>query len=64
MSARSQGRVGGRPPAMDDDQIEHSDLPMAKIAQRLSVSRSMLYQHFPGGRSGARANQKVGLDCA
>ena len=65
--ARSQGRIGGRPPAMDDDQIEHacrliqhSDLPVAEIAHRLGVSRSVPYRHFPGGRGGARAKRKVG----
>ncbi len=59
--ARSQGRVGGRPRAMSEADCEqartlltHSDLRVTDIARRLGVSRSALYQQFPGGRAALR----------
>lgn len=56
--ARAQGRVGGRPPALSEEKatqartlLQHSDLPVGKIAHQLGISRSALYAHFPGGRA-------------
>jgi DNA invertase Pin-like site-specific DNA recombinase len=56
-AARARGRTGGRPPALN-----HQDLAMAKtllrdpsitveqVARRLGVVPSTLYRHLPGGR--------------
>jgi len=55
--ARAQGRVGGRPPAMDDADIKAAkvlladpDVTAKEVAQRMGVSVSTLYKYFPSNR--------------
>ena len=57
-SARAQGRVGGRPPAMSEDDILAAKamltdplITVKQVAQRLGVSVSTLYKHVPAIRS-------------
>ena len=59
-AARERGRVGGRPPALSEDDrkvalsLMHDDtISMREIAKRLGVSEAGLYRHFPGGRAAA-----------
>ena len=55
--ARRQGRVGGRPASLDESDLKYAralmadaTISMREIAERLYVSPSTLYRHFPGGR--------------
>lgn len=57
-SARDQGRVGGRPPALNADDINVAkamlsdpQITVKQIAQRLGVSVSTIYKHIPAIRS-------------
>jgi DNA invertase Pin-like site-specific DNA recombinase len=57
-AARSRGKVGGRPPAMNAEDIEVATALLAdpsitsrKVAERLGVSVSTLYKHIPAARS-------------
>jgi DNA invertase Pin-like site-specific DNA recombinase len=57
-SAKSRGRVGGRPRAMGDEDLKvarallkDETIAMADVAKRLGVGVSTLYRSFPGGRS-------------
>ena len=59
-AARTRGRVGGRPAALDDSAIavagallRDPDIPIREVARRVGVSRATLYSYFPGGRHGA-----------
>lgn len=56
-SARARGRMGGRPPALSEEDIavartllRDDTLTVSQIAKRLGVSASTLYSYFPGGR--------------
>lgn len=57
-AARARGRVGGRPPAMSDDDIAVARALLAdgsittrEVAKRLGVSVSTLYKHIPAARA-------------
>lgn len=57
-SARERGRVGGRPPALNDEQIEfaktmlaHTSATVTAVAAQLGVSPATLYRYLPGGRA-------------
>lgn len=59
VAAAARGRLGGRPPALDDAQIRAAKAMLAsgtmtatEIAQQLGCAASTLYRHLPGGRSG------------
>lgn len=59
-AARARGRVGGRPPALDPEDLVAARALLAdpaisvnEIARRLGVSPATLYRHLPGGRSRA-----------
>jgi DNA invertase Pin-like site-specific DNA recombinase len=56
-SARQQGRVGGRPRAMDDRDLAAAKallsdkaITVADAARRVGVSPATLYRYLPGGR--------------
>lgn len=56
-TARARGRVGGRPPALDEDDIAvakallaNPEITVKEIAKRLGVSVSTLYKHMPAAR--------------
>ncbi len=60
-AARSQGRQGGRPKAMSDDDrqmveslLRDTDIPLARIAKQTGVAVSTIYKEFPGGRGALR----------
>jgi DNA invertase Pin-like site-specific DNA recombinase len=57
-AARARGKLGGRPPAWDEDDITAAkallrdlNISVGQVAQRLGVSPSTLYRYIPGGRS-------------
>jgi DNA invertase Pin-like site-specific DNA recombinase len=57
-TARSKGRIGGRPKALSDDDLAmastllaNDQITVKQIANRLGVSPATLYRHIPGGRS-------------
>ena len=57
-SARARGRLGGRPRALQDNDITAAkamlrdpDITVEQVAERLGVAPSTLYRHLPGGRS-------------
>lgn len=59
-AARREGRMGGRPRSMGDDDVKAAkalmaagDITMKEIARRLSISPATLFRAFPGGRSTA-----------
>ena len=57
-AARKRGRVGGRPPALEEEDIEvaqslmrSGDVPVKNICEQLEVSRSTLYRYVsPEGK--------------
>jgi DNA invertase Pin-like site-specific DNA recombinase len=58
-AARARGRVGGRPPALSEQDLQQAKallndpkITVAQVARRLGVGASTLYRHLPGGRSG------------
>jgi DNA invertase Pin-like site-specific DNA recombinase len=58
-SARTAGRIGGRPKVMSDKDLNAAKalladptISMAEASQRLHVSTATLYRYLPGGRSG------------
>ena len=55
--ARSHGRVGGRPTALDERGIavagallQDPSIPIREVACHVGVSKATLYKYFPGGR--------------
>ncbi|MBL1435518.1 MAG: recombinase family protein [Rhodobacteraceae bacterium] len=57
-AARAQGRVGGRPKLLTDDQLKDIEetiiktaQPFSKISTQYAVSVATLYKAFPGGRA-------------
>jgi DNA invertase Pin-like site-specific DNA recombinase len=57
-AALARGRKGGRPPALSKDDravaatlLRDPTISVKKVAERLGVSVSALYAHFPGGRT-------------
>jgi DNA invertase Pin-like site-specific DNA recombinase len=57
-AARSRGRVGGRPPALNEANLaiaktllRDPKITVEEVAKTLSVSPATLYRHIPGGRS-------------
>lgn len=61
-SARAKGRVGGRPPVMNADDIAASkamladpDITVKQIAERMGVSVSTIYKHIPSARASVEA---------
>ncbi len=55
-AARSRGRIGGRPPALSDEDLAHArallhdrDITVEQVAKRLGVALSTVYRHLPGG---------------
>ena len=57
-AARARGRVGGRPKALDADDLavartllKDGNLTIAEVADRLGVAPSTLYAHLPRPRS-------------
>ncbi|MCT4654295.1 MAG: recombinase family protein [Cohaesibacter sp.] len=58
VAARARGKIGGRPPAMKDNDIiaakallADPDITVKEIASRIGVSVATLYKHIPAGRS-------------
>lgn len=58
IAARERGKVGGRPPALNDDDItvakallSDPTITVKEVAGRLGVSLSTLYKHLPAARS-------------
>lgn len=56
-NAKRHGRVGGRPRAMNADDIAAAkallaspDITVEAVAERVGVSAATLYRYFPGGR--------------
>ncbi len=57
-SAKARGRLGGRPPAMQEKDIavakamlSDPNITVEQVAEQLGVAPSTLYRHIPGGRS-------------
>lgn len=56
-ASRARGRVGGRPPALDETQVRAAKAMLAsgtmsaiEVAKQLGCAASTLYRHLPGGR--------------
>jgi len=56
-AARDRGRLGGRPPALSEDDLAAAramlrdpEITVEAVAKRLEVAPSTLYRHLPGGR--------------
>jgi DNA invertase Pin-like site-specific DNA recombinase len=61
-AAAARGRVGGRPPALDEAKVRAARAMLAsgtmtasEVAKQLGVAASTLYRHVPGGRGGLDA---------
>ncbi len=59
-SARERGRLGGRPPAMNERDVaaarallSDQNITVKEVARRVGVSVSTLYQHIPAARATA-----------
>jgi DNA invertase Pin-like site-specific DNA recombinase len=57
-SAKAMGRLGGRPRALNDDDLimarallRDPGITVEMVARKLNVAPSTLYSYFPGGRS-------------
>ena len=57
-AAKRQGRTGGRPPKLTDDDLEaarallaNPDIGVTQIADRLGVSPATLYRYIPAART-------------
>ena len=58
VAAKARGRVGGRPRALDDDDIaaakamlKQADITAKDVAKRLGVSVATLYRYLPAARA-------------
>ena len=58
-AARARGRVGGRPAALTERDLQEArallkdpTITVEQVAKRLGVGASTLYRHLPGGRGG------------
>jgi DNA invertase Pin-like site-specific DNA recombinase len=58
-AARARGRTGGRPPALNQEDLamaktlqRNPSITVEQVARRLGVVPSTLYRHLPGGRGG------------
>ena len=58
VAAKARGRVGGRPRALDDDDIaaakamlKQADITAKDVAKRLNVSVATLYRYLPAARA-------------
>lgn len=56
-AAKARGKIGGRPPALNSDDINvartllaDSEITVKEVAQRLGVSVSTLYKHIPAAK--------------
>ena len=56
-AARDRGRLGGRPPALSDNDLTAArallrdpEITVEQVAKRMGVAPSTLYRHLPGGR--------------
>lgn len=56
-SARARGKLGGRPPALSEEDLQAAKamladpaITVAQVAKRLNISPATLYRHLPGGR--------------
>jgi DNA invertase Pin-like site-specific DNA recombinase len=57
--ARLQGKIGGRPRSLSNDDVEmikgwlaeSKKVNMEQIAKRIGISPATLYRYFPGGKS-------------
>lgn len=61
-ASRARGRIGGRPPALDQIKVTAAramlasgNLTAAEVARQLGCAPSTLYRHVPGGRTGVAA---------
>jgi DNA invertase Pin-like site-specific DNA recombinase len=57
-SAKARGKLGGRPPAWSQADIQAAkallrdpDISVEDVARRMGVAPSTLYRHIPGGRN-------------
>ena len=57
-AARARGRIGGRPPALDEGKVRAAramlgsgTMTVSEVARQLGCASSTLYRHVPGGRS-------------
>jgi len=64
-SARARGRLGGRPPAWNTDDITAAkallrdpNITVEQAAKRLGVAPATLYRHIPGGRSAVHDSER------
>jgi DNA invertase Pin-like site-specific DNA recombinase len=58
VAAAARGRIGGRPPALDEAKVRAAKamlssgtMTASEVARQLGCAPSTLYRHLPGGRS-------------
>lgn len=63
-ASRARGRVGGRPPALDEAKLRAAKAMLAagtmsaiEVAKQVGCAPSTLYRHLPGGRGAVIAEQ-------
>ena len=63
-AARARGRLGGRPPALTEQDLQQArallkdpEITVEQVASRLGVGAATLYRHLPGGRSGVELDR-------
>ena len=61
-ASRARGRIGGRPPALNQIKVTAAkamlasgEMTAAEVARQIGCSPSTLYRHVPGGRTGVAA---------
>ncbi len=64
LASRARGRVGGRPPALDEAAVRAAKAMLAggtmsanEVAKQLGCAPSTLYRHLPGGRGAVISDQ-------